>query len=159
MRTLKLGERAEFDPVLRAPSLVTALLVDAGIIKDPMSYTPEERVLKSYYERLVAYPVDKSRVIAIEFESEDPDLAAQATNAIGESYLGLQRAAKQDQSRSASQWLAGEIKLKAGDVLVQRGTNHAWSNRGTKPARVAFVLIDAEPLGIGHPVTGGAAVR
>jgi quercetin dioxygenase-like cupin family protein len=51
------------------------------------------------------------------------------------------------------------IKLKAGDVLVQRGTNHAWINRGTKPARVAFVLIDATPLGIGHPITGGAAVR
>ncbi len=51
------------------------------------------------------------------------------------------------------------IKLKAGDVLVQRGTNHAWINRGTEPARVAFILIDAEPLGIGHPVTGGAMVR
>ena len=51
------------------------------------------------------------------------------------------------------------IKLKAGDVLVQRGTNHAWINRGTKPARVAFVLIDAKPLGIGHPVTGDATVR
>src|SRR6266699_1015795 len=51
------------------------------------------------------------------------------------------------------------IKLKAGDVLVQRGTNHAWINRGTEPARVAFILIDAAPLGIGHPVTGGAIVR
>jgi len=51
------------------------------------------------------------------------------------------------------------ITLKAGDVLVQRGTNHAWINRGTKPARVAFVLIDAKPLGIGHPVTGDATVR
>jgi len=51
------------------------------------------------------------------------------------------------------------IKLKAGDVLVQRGTNHAWINRGTEPARVAFILIDAKPLGIGHPVTGGATVR
>ena len=48
------------------------------------------------------------------------------------------------------------ISLKAGDILVQRGTNHAWVNRGTEPARVAFVLIDAKPLGIGHPVTGGA---
>ncbi len=48
------------------------------------------------------------------------------------------------------------ISLKAGDVLVQRGTNHAWVNRGTGPARVAFVLIDAKPLGIGHPVTGAA---
>jgi quercetin dioxygenase-like cupin family protein len=51
------------------------------------------------------------------------------------------------------------IKLKAGDVLVQRGTNHAWINHGTEPARVAFILIDAKPLGIGHPVTGGATVR
>jgi quercetin dioxygenase-like cupin family protein len=51
------------------------------------------------------------------------------------------------------------VKLKAGDVLVQRGTNHAWINRGPNPARVAFILIDAKPLGIGHPVTGGATVR
>src|ERR1700704_1103051 len=51
------------------------------------------------------------------------------------------------------------VKLKAGDVLVQRGTNHAWVNRGTQPARVAFILVDAKPLGIGHPVTGGAIVR
>jgi quercetin dioxygenase-like cupin family protein len=51
------------------------------------------------------------------------------------------------------------ITLKAGDVLVQRGTNHAWINRGTEPARVAFILIDAKPLGIGHPVTRGATVR
>ena len=51
------------------------------------------------------------------------------------------------------------VKLKAGDVLVQRGTNHAWVNRGTEPARVAFILIDARPLGIGHPVTGEATVR
>jgi quercetin dioxygenase-like cupin family protein len=51
------------------------------------------------------------------------------------------------------------VKLRAGDVLVQRGTNHAWINRGPKPARVAFILVDAKPLGIGHPVTGGATVR
>jgi len=40
----------------------------------------------------------------------------------------------------------GEVLLKQGDVLVQRGTNHAWSNRGDQPAYLAFVLIDAEPL-------------
>ena len=34
------------------------------------------------------------------------------------------------------------VKLKAGDILVQRGTNHAWANRSGKPARVAFVLVD-----------------
>ncbi len=36
-----------------------------------------------------------------------------------------------------------EIHLKAGDVLVQQSTNHAWVNRGTEPCRIAFVLIDA----------------
>ena len=40
----------------------------------------------------------------------------------------------------------GEVLLKAGDVLVQRGTNHAWSNRTDAPAYLAFVLIDAAPV-------------
>ena len=39
----------------------------------------------------------------------------------------------------------GETMLTAGDVLVQRGTNHAWSNRSGQPAAVAFVLIGAKP--------------
>jgi quercetin dioxygenase-like cupin family protein len=51
------------------------------------------------------------------------------------------------------------VHLKAGDVMVQRGTNHAWINRGNALARLAFVLIDAVALGIGHPVTGGASPR
>ena len=45
------------------------------------------------------------------------------------------------------------VTLHAGDTMVQRGTNHAWFNRGTENARLAFVLVDAEPLGIGHPRT------
>ncbi len=47
------------------------------------------------------------------------------------------------------------VRLKAGDVMVQRGTNHAWVNRGTERARLAFVLIDAKPLGIGQAVASG----
>jgi mannose-6-phosphate isomerase-like protein (cupin superfamily) len=37
-----------------------------------------------------------------------------------------------------------EVHLRAGDVLVQRGTNHAWVNRGRDTCRIAFVLVDAE---------------
>jgi hypothetical protein len=40
----------------------------------------------------------------------------------------------------------GETKMKAGDILIQRGTNHAWSNRSRRPCLVAFVLIDAKAL-------------
>jgi naringenin degradation protein FdeH len=37
------------------------------------------------------------------------------------------------------------VTLRAGDVAVQRGTNHAWINRGDQPCRLAVVLIDAAP--------------
>ncbi len=37
-----------------------------------------------------------------------------------------------------------EVHLKAGDVVVQRATNHAWVNRSDKPCKVAFILIDAK---------------
>ena len=38
------------------------------------------------------------------------------------------------------------VHLKAGDVLVQRGTIHNWINRGTAPCRIAFILVDARPV-------------
>ena len=44
------------------------------------------------------------------------------------------------------------VHLKAGDVLVQRGTIHNWVNRGTAPCVIAFVLIDAKPVEVGGKV-------
>jgi len=37
-----------------------------------------------------------------------------------------------------------EVHVKAGDVLVQQGTNHAWVNNSGKPCRIAFILIDGK---------------
>jgi len=37
------------------------------------------------------------------------------------------------------------VTLRAGDVLIQRGTNHSWVNRSDKPCRLAVVLLDALP--------------
>jgi quercetin dioxygenase-like cupin family protein len=51
------------------------------------------------------------------------------------------------------------VRLRAGDTMVQRGTNHAWVNRGKVPARMAIVLLDAKPLGIGHPRLGMVNAR
>jgi len=42
--------------------------------------------------------------------------------------------------------------LKAGDVIVQRGTVHNWVNRGTAPCVIAFVLIAAKPVEVGGKV-------
>ena len=44
------------------------------------------------------------------------------------------------------------IHMKQGDVLVQRGTVHNWLNRGTEPAMIAFVLIDAKPVEVNGKV-------
>jgi len=44
------------------------------------------------------------------------------------------------------------VHLKAGDVLVQRGTIHNWINRGTEPCKIAFVLIDAKPVEAGGKI-------
>ena len=68
IKNLKLGEKPEFDPVLQGASPVRTILGLFGVGKDPTSQTPEERVLKSYFDRLSVYQVEKSRVIAVEFE-------------------------------------------------------------------------------------------
>jgi quercetin dioxygenase-like cupin family protein len=44
------------------------------------------------------------------------------------------------------------VHLRAGDVLVQRGTIHNWINRSSEPCVMAFVLIDAKPVEVGGKV-------
>jgi uncharacterized protein involved in exopolysaccharide biosynthesis len=105
----KLAENPEFDSVLRGVSPIKSLLALFGIGRDPLRMTPEERVLESYYDRLTAYAVDKSRVIVIEFQSHDPELAARIANSIADGYLVLQLNARQEQAKAAGQWLSGEI--------------------------------------------------
>jgi quercetin dioxygenase-like cupin family protein len=48
---------------------------------------------------------------------------------------------------SGEMWMTldeGEVHLKPGDVVIQRGTNHNWVNRGTEPCVMAFVLLATE---------------
>ncbi|MGJ4946970.1 GumC family protein [Bradyrhizobium sp. HKCCYLS20291] len=106
----KLAELPEFDSVLRGVSPLKSIAALVGLVKDPLSMTPEERVMDAYYERLTVYAVDKSRVLVVEFQSQNPALAAQIANAIADGYLVLQQNARQAQAKSASQWLSGEIQ-------------------------------------------------
>ena len=110
IRKNKLNERPEFDPVLQGLSPFSAMMALLGIGRDPLTLSPEERVLDAYYERLTAFAVDKSRVIVVEFQSRDPELAARVANSIAEGYIAIQQGAKQDQARTAGTWLAGEIE-------------------------------------------------
>lgn len=50
------------------------------------------------------------------------------------------------------------VVMRAGDVMIQRGTNHAWVNRGKETARIAFILVDGKPKRTGS-VAQGAGPR
>ena len=43
----------------------------------------------------------------------------------------------------------GSVRLKAGDVLVQRGTIHNWVNKGKEPCVIAFTLVSSKPVAAG----------
>jgi quercetin dioxygenase-like cupin family protein len=49
-----------------------------------------------------------------------------------------------------------EVHLRAGDVMVQRGTIHNWVNRGTEPCVLSVVLIDAKPVEAGGRILEAA---
>lgn len=106
---LELLGKPEFDPALRSVNPVKRVLILLGLAENPLSMTAEERVLRAYYERLAAYQVDKSRIIAVQFESQDPGLAADAANAVAAQFLEAQQSAKRSQTRNAGQWLSGEV--------------------------------------------------
>jgi uncharacterized protein involved in exopolysaccharide biosynthesis/Mrp family chromosome partitioning ATPase len=109
IKELNLAELPEFNALPQGFSLMTIPRM-LGLVRDPQSMSLEERLLNAYFDRLNAYAVDKSRVIVIEFQSADPELAARAANTIAERYLIMQQQAKQDQARSAGHWLSGEIE-------------------------------------------------
>lgn len=100
-----LTDNPEFD----APGSMRAILGLFGLARDPNAMTKEERTLEAYYERINVSAVEKSRVIAIDFSSASAEVAARVANAVAETYLSMQQSAKQDQTRAAGQWLAGEI--------------------------------------------------
>jgi len=90
-----------------------------------------------------ADPAERRRQLAATFGTLYPD----AEHHIDDKHPGMHRTATVDYAIV----LEGEIiaildeeetVLRAGDILVQRGTNHAWANRSGKPARICFVLID-----------------
>ncbi len=107
-KDMKLYELEEFDPEAH-PSFISGLLVAIGIKKDPLQVPPEERILTAFREKLQVYQVESSRVITVEFSSEDPKLAATIPNEMMKAYIALQSGAKLDTSTEAARWLEPEI--------------------------------------------------
>ena len=110
IKRLKLLGNEEFDPDLQTLNPFKRAAILLGLRRLPAGATPEDRVLENFYDRYLAFGVRGSRVLAVEFTSEDPDLAARAANGIAEQYLVLRQQDKRDDSRAASVWLGREIE-------------------------------------------------
>ena len=105
-----LAANPEFDPAVSGTSLLRVLLGLFGIGRDPSSDVAGRAGRSTPITTgSTSIAIEKSRVIAVDFKSADPDLAARVANAVAETYLRCSRSAKQDQTRAAGDWLAGEI--------------------------------------------------
>ncbi|HUL93184.1 MAG TPA: cupin domain-containing protein [Burkholderiales bacterium] len=99
--------------------------------------------------RIIEYPPDRVRLktLAPEFFG---GMGAKAADAETRRHPGMHQTDTIDYCvvLSGEIWAVldeGEVLLRAGDCLVQRGTHHAWSNRSDAPCVIAFVLIAARP--------------
>ncbi|HEY8267369.1 MAG TPA: Wzz/FepE/Etk N-terminal domain-containing protein [Xanthobacteraceae bacterium] len=146
VRELKLADRAEFNPEVSG-SVLGRILALVGLFRDASRLSIEERVLDRYYERLTVYPIDKTRVIVIEFQSEDPDLAAKVANAVADGYLTLQQQSKQEAMRQASQWLSGEIERMRGRVAEAEGRVEAFRTGSNLYTGPNSTTLSAQQLG------------
>ncbi len=111
---LKLNELKEFNSESAPKIILNAVLSLVGMGRDPSKVSVEE--LERFTERLSVYAIEKSRVIVIDFQSENPELAAKVANTVADEYLAVQRATKAAAMRQTSQWLAAEIDSLRGRV-------------------------------------------
>ena len=101
--------------------------------------------------RIIEYPPDRVRLATLAPDTFFAEMGAQAADPAHRRHPGMHRTHTLDYCvvLSGEIWAVmdeGEVLLRAGDCIVQRGTRHAWSNRTEEPCIIAFVLVAAMPL-------------
>lgn len=101
--------------------------------------------------RVIEYPPDSVRFKTIEPEAYFSGVGAKAADAAHRRHPGMHKTDTIDYVIVLSGEIfalmdEGEVLLRAGDCLIQRGTSHAWSNRTQEPCVIAFVLVAAKPV-------------
>ena len=117
IKSIGLLGNPEFDPLAGGMGALSRLMVLAGLKRDPTAQSPEDRVLENYFDKLTVFSPTKTRVLNIEFQAHDPDLAAKAANTVADIYLDFQQDAKRENARAAAGSLAtlvADLKARAG---------------------------------------------
>jgi uncharacterized protein involved in exopolysaccharide biosynthesis/Mrp family chromosome partitioning ATPase len=122
IKALKLEGNPEFDPLANGMGALKRVLVLLGVMRDPTLMAPEDRILDIFSQRLSVYSPTKTRVLTIDFQSRDPDLAARAANTIAELYLAEQSDAKRVRARAAADSLHSlieDLQVKLADASAK----------------------------------------
>lgn len=101
-----------------------------GQITEPLDPSRKlDGVLANFDDKLTVYPVDASRVIVVDFESSDPDLAASVANGVVEEFLIAEQDAKQNSTREARSWLEAEISMLRQRVIEAESSAEQFRSR------------------------------
>ena len=125
IKELGLEGNEEFDPLAHGLNPFKRVLVLLGLARDPTQETRDARIVTAFLDKLVVYSPPKTRVIAIEFTSRDPELAARGANAVATLYLKEQSAAKRQTAQEAAESLGAQVAdlrarlVKADDAREQ----------------------------------------
>ncbi len=125
VKDLRLDEDPEFNTQAGSGIFWRRLLRFISFDHLPSQVALQERVLDVFLSRLSVYQLKKSHVIAVSFQSSNPDTAAKAANTLSDFYLTWQQSEKLKQTKEASAWLSGQIKeltkkVESADIAAER---------------------------------------
>ena len=126
---LDLTRRPEFDPA-RRPSLLRSVLVMLGVGENPTDSTIRQRVMDAYFDRLSVFPLQKSRVVGVEFSAPNPALAAEVANAVADAFVELQQDAKRQSARRGHVMAASRRSSACVRALPSRSRRSPTTARG-----------------------------
>ncbi len=124
-KELRLDEDPEFNTEAGSGKLWRKFLRIIRLKQQPTQVALQERVLDAFLDRLSVYQLKKSHVIAVSFQSSNPETSAKAANKLAEFYLTWQQGEKLKQTKEASAWLSGQIKeltkkVEKADIAAER---------------------------------------
>jgi polysaccharide biosynthesis transport protein len=109
IRQLNLDQRKEFNGEQGQLNLASFFDPAGGTREISTGAAHEQRVLSSFEDRLTVEPVQRSRLVRITFDSQDPQLAAKVVNTLAESYIQNNLQMHWDAAQKASTWLGQQL--------------------------------------------------
>jgi polysaccharide biosynthesis transport protein len=128
IKRLNLKGNPEFDPASGGEGALSRILSLIGLKNSRANLTAEDRIYEKYIDRLKAFALPKSRVLTVEFNSRDRELAARGANLIADLYIETQSKAKRDRASVSAASLAtliSELRTKLAEAETRVETFRA----------------------------------